>query len=95
MSGNALEGEAPHTFLDDLESFYYVMLYIAVVYTAPDCRKDTLPPRLQDWTRPFPEDAKLGFIMSNARLRVDVWFGTPFQTDYTIFHNISECLSGI
>src|SRR5882724_10089082 len=90
MSGNALEGKAPHTFLDDLESFYYAMLYIAMVYTAPDCRKEKLPPRLHDWTRPFPEGAKLGFLLSDACPPVGAWFGTPFQTLLDRIHSIFQ-----
>lgn len=39
MSGDALEGVAPHTYLDDLESFYYVMVYISLAYARPGCLK--------------------------------------------------------
>src|SRR5882724_9263185 len=91
MSGNALEGEAPHTFLDDLESFYYVMLYIAMVYTAPDCPKEELPRPLYGWNhRPLPSDAKQGFLVSDFRPQANVWFGAPFQTLLDRLHSIFQ-----
>ena len=43
MSYMVLKGEAPHTLLDDLESFFYVFFYIAMTYTVPDCRNEELP----------------------------------------------------
>jgi len=88
MSGSAIEGEAPHTFLDDLESFYYVMLYIAMVYTAPDRRKEDLPALLSEWSKPLASDSKPGFLISDSRPKVSVWFGEPFQNLVDRLHSI-------
>ncbi|KAF8573423.1 hypothetical protein K439DRAFT_1642992 [Ramaria rubella] len=37
ISRNVLSGEGPHTYFDDLESFYYVFAYIATGCTGPGC----------------------------------------------------------
>ncbi|KAF8461314.1 hypothetical protein JB92DRAFT_3072201 [Gautieria morchelliformis] len=36
MSRNILEGKNPHTYIDDLESFYFVLCWIFMAYTGPD-----------------------------------------------------------
>jgi len=89
MSWNVLKGDTPHTFLDDLESFFYVMFYIAMTYTAPDCRKEELPDLLYDWNHyPLPSDAKQGFFLADSTPKVSVWFGAPIQNLLNRLHSI-------
>ncbi|KAF8663683.1 hypothetical protein AX16_000858 [Volvariella volvacea WC 439] len=42
-------GNGRNSFLDDLESFFYVLLFICVGYDAPGKRKDQLPSCLSQW----------------------------------------------
>jgi hypothetical protein len=88
MSGNALRGNEPHTYLDDLESFFYAMIYITLAYTAPGCPKKDLPHPLSRWDEPFAADAKEGFIGLDFHLDVEVWFGAPFQNLLERLHSI-------
>lgn len=90
MSGKALEGDASHTYLDDLESFYYVMVYISLAYAGPGRRKAYLPQPLPRWEEPLAFRAKQGFLVSDFIPQVDVWFGPPFQNLIDRLHSVFQ-----
>ncbi|KAF8478768.1 hypothetical protein JB92DRAFT_3133895 [Gautieria morchelliformis] len=82
MSRNILEGKNPHTYIDDLESFYFVLCWILMVYSGPDKPKPkTVLPRQAAWWD--DEDAcamKGGHLASRVfLLPLDTWFGPSFR----------------
>ncbi|KAF8648210.1 hypothetical protein AX16_006349 [Volvariella volvacea WC 439] len=51
MSVNVLRIEAHlHDYLDDLQSFFYVLAWICIAYDGPGQRKSTLPQILRAWS---------------------------------------------
>ncbi|KAF8530000.1 hypothetical protein JB92DRAFT_557978 [Gautieria morchelliformis] len=87
MSGRVLEGKVPHTYLDDLESFYYVLCWILMVHTAP--RVQRTPPSIASyWDKSMSHAIKLGQIASYAfDLPLEPWFGSCFQVLASRLHN--------
>jgi Fungal protein kinase len=80
MSGKVLEGNMPHTYLDDLESFYYVLCWILMVYTAPHKVKRTPPALASCWDSSLSHAYKMGQIASYTfNLPLEPWFGPCFQ----------------
>jgi Fungal protein kinase len=80
MSGKVLEGKVPHTYLDDLESFYYVLCWILTIYTAP--HKARCKPRgiASWWDNSMSYQMKIGQIASYSfDLPLEPWFGPCFQ----------------
>ncbi|KAF8587455.1 hypothetical protein K439DRAFT_1630751, partial [Ramaria rubella] len=61
MSRNALEGIKPQTYLDDLESFYYVLVYISLLYRGPG------------WILPSALHNKRGFLAIRFKGKVSPW----------------------
>ncbi|KAF8889425.1 hypothetical protein CPB84DRAFT_1785548 [Gymnopilus junonius] len=51
---NKKSKSAPHSYLDDLESFYYVLCWICFGYSAPGERLDPFPEVLRDWAGKDP-----------------------------------------
>jgi Fungal protein kinase len=88
MSGKVLQGKMPHTYLDDLESFYYVLCWILMVYTAPHKVKRE-PPRIAlFWDDPRSHIIKIGQITSDyINLPLEPWFGPCFQKLAGRLHN--------
>ncbi|KAF8584582.1 hypothetical protein K439DRAFT_1566433 [Ramaria rubella] len=88
MSERALKGET-HTFMDDLESFYYVLVYIGRTYSGPrTMRKDakTLQPMV-NWDQPRASGVKKGFLIDEF-YKANDWFGKPYQTLLERTHSI-------
>jgi Fungal protein kinase len=80
MSRNVLEGEGPHTYLDDLESFYFVLTWILMVYSGPRKAKVILPDVAEFWDDPDSSTLKRGhFGLRRCSVSVDPWFGPCFQ----------------
>ncbi|KAF8588393.1 hypothetical protein K439DRAFT_1629854 [Ramaria rubella] len=86
ISRNVLEGEGPHTYFDDLESFYYVFAYIATSCTGPACdprhRVRILPRTFAAWQSykliPYPESmatSKNTHFRTSYHVVVQPWFG--------------------
>jgi Fungal protein kinase len=81
MSRNVLDGENPHTYIDDLESFYFVLCWILMVYSGPHEARATPPKRALWWDDEDSATMKIGhFGRENFRLPVDPWFGPYFKT---------------
>jgi hypothetical protein len=76
-----LEG-GPHAYLDDLESFYYVLCTIAAGYTSPGIQRVPRPTLLKGFDDPYAAIIKEGFIISRRgfELPVSAWFGEPMRT---------------
>jgi hypothetical protein len=75
MSRNVLDATGPHTYLDDLESFYYVFCYILGAYERPGTGKAELPRLLSLWDHPGASDFKEGLFNQDFQLPVAPWFG--------------------
>ncbi|KAF8574728.1 hypothetical protein K439DRAFT_1624113 [Ramaria rubella] len=86
ISRNVLLGEEPHSYFDDLESFYYVLCFIATGCTGPGSdpvhRIKNLPPTLAIWqsfkTIPYPDSMsrnKNHHFLNNFNEVVHGWFG--------------------
>jgi hypothetical protein len=91
MSRNVLEGENPHIYLDDLESFYFVLCWILMVYSGPHKARVPPPKHASYWDGPKPYVSKAGEILGGYfRLPVDPWFGPCLKALarrlYTFFH---------
>ena len=80
MSRNALKGTEPQTYLDDLESFYYVLLYLTTIHMDTKFSGGRLPSPLTYWDEPTAYEAKSGFIPNIFDYDVDPRLGKPFQT---------------
>lgn len=74
MSRNALKGIEPQTCLDDLESFYYVLVYIARIHMRAKFSQRPLPPY------PRAHFAKHGFLFHKFEYVIDSRLGRLFQT---------------
>jgi hypothetical protein len=70
MSRNALKGIEPQTYLDDLESFYHVLLYIARIYMDTELSGGGLLPPLTNWENSTAASAKNGYIMTQTSFSV-------------------------
>ncbi|KAF8583187.1 hypothetical protein K439DRAFT_1634618 [Ramaria rubella] len=88
MSRNALEGTKPQTYLDDLESFYYVLVYISLVYKGPGLLNKDLPSPLDEWILPDAHQYKGGFLADTFTDEVSPWFGKPFQSLVEKLHSV-------
>lgn len=80
MSTNVLEGKKPHDYLDDLESFYFALVYILIMFKRPRCLRREPPDILRQWRGKFAYAAKMGhFIDPTFDLEIADWFGAPFR----------------
>jgi Fungal protein kinase len=76
MSRNVLEGRHPHMYLDDLESFFFVICWILMVYTGPRKIRDELPDDACLWDDPDSCRMKQGYFGTKGfDVSVDPWFG--------------------
>ena len=87
MSRNTLKGIEPQTCLDDLESFYYVLLYIARIHMENLSRRP-MPPPLEQWDHPSAWSAKQGFISTEFDWPTDPRLGKPFETLLGRLHSV-------
>jgi hypothetical protein len=73
-----------HDYLDDLESFCYVLCWICFAYEAPGKKKSPQPTLLAKWDDLDTEaarHAKMGFLSDSFRHVLSPWFGEGvFQT---------------
>jgi hypothetical protein len=88
MSRNALNGIKPQTCLDDLESFYYVLLYFARIHMDANYAQRPLPPPLEYWDHPSASANKQGFILDTFEYEIDPRLGKPFQTLLERLHSV-------
>ena len=88
MSRKTLKGIEPQTCLDDLESFYYVLLYIARIHMDPERAVRSLPPPLDGWDDSRAWWAKQGFISTEFSFTTDPRLGEPFQTLVGRLHSV-------
>lgn len=80
MSRNVLEGKNTHDYLDDLESFYFVLMSIIVLFNGPNSPKREPP----DDIRRFAGERALAqktshFLQTRFSLEITDWFGAPFR----------------
>ena len=87
MSRNTLKGIEPQTCLDDLESFYYVLLYIARIHMK-NLSNRPMPPPLERWDHPRAWWAKQGFISTTFDWPTDPRLGKPFETLVGRLHSV-------
>ena len=80
MSYKVIDGKGDHTYLDDLQSFYYVLLWILMVYSGPHKVKAKFPEDASLWDLPDSFGVKRGdFSWEEYILPVDPWFGPCFK----------------
>ncbi|KAF8648219.1 hypothetical protein AX16_006357 [Volvariella volvacea WC 439] len=92
---NALRiGNYHHDYLDDLQSFFYVLAWICIAYDGPGKRKSTLPQMLQSWSKrsdhSFIREKSahhVGFERHFAQ-NVSPYFGDVFTNLLRDLHNI-------
>jgi len=79
MSRNVLEERdpRPHTYFDDLESFYYVFCWVIGSFDAPRKPKAEVPEELTWWDgeQLFAATMKRGHIGDQFEIPVSPWFG--------------------
>jgi hypothetical protein len=81
MSVNVLENCGPHTYLDDLESFFYVLCWIVTAFPGPGQMMIHIPRQLSRWDREIAPDAKAYMFYDRGhRLPLQEWFGHPIHT---------------
>jgi hypothetical protein len=85
MSGS-IENPPAHDYLDDLESFYYVLCWICFGHDAPGKRITPQPDVITDWEDPSSSciraaRLKEGFLFSKRLFpKVPPYFGPVIQT---------------
>jgi hypothetical protein len=87
MSHKALDGIEPQTCMDDLESFYYTLLYIVVVYGKKNIGHH-LPRPVSDWVDGTASFTKRGFLISTFQYKLESQLGKPFQTLVERLHSL-------
>jgi hypothetical protein len=86
MSYNVLAGRQ-HTYVDDLESFYYVLLEACLDFKGPRSRTSEVPLPLLTWHDEGAAKSKEGnFIGSNFRHEIKPWWGESFRVLIEKFH---------
>ncbi|KIJ36399.1 hypothetical protein M422DRAFT_69713 [Sphaerobolus stellatus SS14] len=85
---NALRKHRAHSCIDDLESFYYVLVYICAARVGPGKILSPLPDFLQTWKTPTGGYHKFDFIGTPFKWKVQPWFGAIFETLVSQFHAI-------
>ena len=88
MSRNALKGIEPQTYLDDLESFYYVFVYLILLNGEKPVPGYNLPSPLDEWARPAASSCKYGFLFSEFNYKTDPRFGQPLETLVKRLHSV-------
>jgi hypothetical protein len=88
MSRNVLKGIEPQTCLDDLESFYYVLVYFARIHMGDKYPHRPLPTPLDYWDHPSAYDYKFAFLLYPFEYVIDPRLGKPFQTLVERLHSV-------
>src|SRR6266481_652229 len=79
MSRNALKAFGPHTYLDDLESFYFVWCWILVAFEGPCKHKAEIPNPIALWDHPTAPLFKYGQLGGAFELPTAPWFGRSLR----------------
>lgn len=79
MSRNVLKGNDPHTYIDDLESFYYVICWIVAGYERPGVGKSPIPKGLNLWDLSEAYIFKDGLMVEDPCYAVSPWFGSSLR----------------
>ncbi|HEV7737866.1 MAG TPA: hypothetical protein VGO47_10910, partial [Chlamydiales bacterium] len=86
MSYNVLAGRQ-HTYIDDLESFYYVLVEACLGFTGPHSRTPELPLLLFKWFGEMAATSKEGhLIQRDFDHEIQSWWGEPFRVLIEKFH---------
>lgn len=80
MSRSVLKEENGHSAMDDIESFYYVLVYFCLAFTRPGSELDDFPHPIDEWTRRSAASCKGGFLQTECDIEVQFWWGHPFQS---------------
>ena len=88
MSRKALDGIEPQTCLDDLESFYYTLLYISLRYIDTLSAEERIPHPLAEWEYSTASVSKYGFLSTKFKYTTDPQLGKPFQTLVERLHGV-------
>jgi len=97
MSRNVLRETGPHTYLDDLESFFFVLCWILVAYQRPGIIRVEMPDTISLWDDPGSYLYKIGLLASEFKLPVSPWFGQSLRALLVRLHgffNKREALLG-
>ncbi|KIJ57185.1 hypothetical protein M422DRAFT_773853 [Sphaerobolus stellatus SS14] len=81
MSRNVIMRDGPHTYFDDLESFYYVLRWILGMYTAPRTIRTVPHDSIAFWDRypAFASISKGGQLAVEELLHIEPWFGQSLR----------------
>lgn len=89
--GNAV---VPHSYFDDLESFFYLFCWIVFGYSGPNSRKVPQPTFLENWycvKDSLAEDAKKALLSAQTEPdSIDDFFGPVFRH---LFRNLVQCFA--
>jgi hypothetical protein len=81
MSVNVLRNIGPHTYLDDLESFFYVLCWIVTAFYGPGEMMVDTPPELSSWDQDIAASCKSGMLLFDRHdLLLQKWFGWPIHS---------------
>ena len=90
MSRNALDPVGPHTYLDDLESFYFVWCWILVAFEGPCKHKAETPKPIALWDHPAASTIKYGQFVGEFQLPIASWFGSSLHRLAVHLHQFFE-----
>ncbi|KIJ46125.1 hypothetical protein M422DRAFT_778612 [Sphaerobolus stellatus SS14] len=68
-----------NTYLDDLESFYYVLIYVIVFYEKPGIPQKTRPEILQEWEGPRAFESKEQHFSLPFNIKVPDYMGKAME----------------
>jgi hypothetical protein len=101
MAVNVLRRSEPHSYRDDLESFFYVLIWICVMYESTGDRhyiqdaenKKCSPPVLDGWSSAYAADVKSMQMATELRFR-DIldWFSDGFWELESMMKEIRQAL---
>ena len=90
MSRNALDPVGPHTYLDDLESFYFVWCWILVAFEGPGKPKAETPKHIALWDHPASSLIKYSQLNRDLKLPIAPWFGNSLHRLAVHLHGFFE-----
>ena len=82
--------QGPHTYLDDLESFFYVLCWILASFEGPGNRVAEVPQLVALWDDPASHILKLGLFSGEFILPVSPWFGLSFRNLAAHLHHFFD-----
>lgn len=82
MNGHPLDQPMPHNYLDDLESFLYVLYHLVMLFESPGVRKPNIDQEFAHWDDENPMTAAIfkHSYMGSGPIRVSAWWGMPCKT---------------